>query len=227
MVSRKKQLKRLKKDAQRLWSDQQDLLNRANGVARDAVPHAQYFAKEKVVPGAKTIYDERLKSTVDKGTAAGALAGKYVSSTAKDAVLGTIVPAFSSAGAAALLLAEEAGSRISGSADDVAKKSKVAGAVLTGVTKKGQKSEKKSRAKLKAAGKAAKAAAGVAAARAAKATGKKKGIGVGGVIGIAVLGAIVAHGRAVTAGVSDAYWTGAAMTALMALVALAAIHRRR
>src|SRR5437763_273520 len=38
MVSREKQLKRLRKDAQRLWSDQQELLNRANGVARTAWP---------------------------------------------------------------------------------------------------------------------------------------------------------------------------------------------
>ncbi len=50
---------------------------------------------------------------------------------------------------------------------------------------------------------------------------------VGGVIGIAVLGAIVAHGSTVTTGVSAAYWTGAAVTALMALVALVAVRRRR
>jgi EmrB/QacA subfamily drug resistance transporter len=49
---------------------------------------------------------------------------------------------------------------------------------------------------------------------------------VGGVIGIAVLGAIVAHGSSVTSGVSAAYWTGAAMTAAMALVALVVLRRR-
>ena len=59
MASTKKQVKRLKKDAQRLWSDQQDLLNRANGVARDAIPHAQHFAE--------SFYDDRVRPTVKKG----------------------------------------------------------------------------------------------------------------------------------------------------------------
>lgn len=49
---------------------------------------------------------------------------------------------------------------------------------------------------------------------------------VGGVIGIAVLGAVVAHGSSVTGGVSAAFWAGAAVTALMALVALVAVGRR-
>jgi MFS family permease len=63
---------------------------------------------------------------------------------------------------------------------------------------------------------------------------------VGGVIGIAVLGAIVAsvsavapdaspqaHVDAATNGVSAAFWTGAGMTVLMAVVAGLAIRRRR
>ena len=62
---------------------------------------------------------------------------------------------------------------------------------------------------------------------------------VGGVIGIAVLGAIVAgvsavspgaspaeHIKAATDGVAAAYWTGAAMMVLMAVVAIGFIHRR-
>ena len=62
---------------------------------------------------------------------------------------------------------------------------------------------------------------------------------VGGVIGIAILGAIVAHVSTVAPGataamrvdaasdgVAAAYWTGAAMMAAMALVALAFVRRR-
>jgi MFS family permease len=62
---------------------------------------------------------------------------------------------------------------------------------------------------------------------------------IGGVIGIAVLGAIVAnvstvashatlqqHSTAATNGVSAAYWAGAATMAVMALVALARLSRR-
>ena len=51
MASHKKQVKRLKKDAQRLWDDQQALLTRANSVARDAWPHAQHFAKGTIDQG--------------------------------------------------------------------------------------------------------------------------------------------------------------------------------
>jgi hypothetical protein len=62
---------------------------------------------------------------------------------------------------------------------------------------------------------------------------------VGGVIGIAVLGAIVAHVSLVsptasvaqhvaagTNGVADAYWTGAAVMLLMAGVAYCTVRRR-
>lgn len=202
MVSREKQLKRLKKDAQRLWSDQQELFGRANGVARDALPHAQYLAKERVVPGARTIYDQRLKSSVGKGAAVGAVAGRYVSSTARDAVLGTIVPAVSSAAAAALTIAEEAGTRISGSADGVARKSKSASKVLDGITAKGNRSKAKAQTKVKLASKAGKVAATIGAAKLAKAKSSKtskKGLGAGGVLGI-ILGLLA------LAGVGYAVW---------------------
>jgi EmrB/QacA subfamily drug resistance transporter len=56
---------------------------------------------------------------------------------------------------------------------------------------------------------------------------------IGGVIGIAVLGAIVAHvtratpgATGATDGVAAAYWTGAAMTALMGALAWARLRRR-
>jgi len=194
MASREKQLKRLKKDALRLWNDQQEILGRANGVARDAYPHAQYLAAQKVGPGAMALYEARLKPTIGKGAAASKVAGAYVTSTTRDAVYGTVVPAISSALAAALSLAEEAGTRISGSAGSAAAKSKAASQPLDAVTAKGQKAGAKSNAKVKAALKVGRAAAKAGS----KSKGAKKGLGTGGTIGV-VLGllALVGIGYAV------------------------------
>ena len=195
MVSREKQLKRLKKDAQKLWEDQQDLINRANVVAREALPYAQYFAKERLVPGAAAVYADRVRPYADRGTQAGRLAA----TTARQAVVGTVVPAVTSAVAAAIGLAETAGSRLGVS--DAATHA-VAGAAkgkANKATKHGQRSELAAALKIAAALKAAKGAAkaGKAASKAGKAAAASKsgGPGVGGVIGIA-LGVLVAGGVA-------------------------------
>jgi hypothetical protein len=195
MASREKQLKRLKKDALQLWIDQQELIGRANGVARDAYPHAQFLAAERLVP-AKALYEAKLKTSIDKGAVAGKLASAYVSSTARDAVIGTLVPAVSSAAAAALSLAEEASTRISGSAGAAAVKSRLASKPLDAITKKGHASGAKSNAKVKAALKAGRVASKAAAK--SKGAGSDSGLGIGGVLGI-VLGllAVVGIGYAV------------------------------
>lgn len=198
MVSQKKQVKRLKKNAQRLWSDQQALLNRANGVAHDALPHAQRFAE--------SVYDDRVAPTVQKGRVAGKAAGKasqagakYVGSTASDAVKGTVVPAVTSALAAAFALAEEGGKRVglgdsaaAGKAHDAVKK-------LNSATKDGRKAEQKARLKLKAAAKAGSHVAKHGSKRIEKATGHSSGLGVGGVIGIVL-------GVGLLAGIGYAVW---------------------
>lgn len=195
MVSQKKQVKRLKRDAQRLWADQQALLTRANSVARDAFPHAQTFAQGKidqVVPSARTVYADKLAPVVGKGAVAGKVAGGYAASTAKDAVTGTLVPAVTSAIAAAFALTEEAGNRIGARASDVAATSKSTSARLGAITKSGQKSAAKANVKLKAAAKAGK----LAAKHAPKGS---KGLGAGGVIGL-----VLAVG--VLAGIGYAVW---------------------
>lgn len=190
MVSHKKQVKRLKKDAQRLWGDQQALLTRANGVARDALPHAQHFAKgvlDQGVPGARTVVAEKVAPAVGK---AGKAAGAYAASTSKDALSGVVLPAVSSAAAAAVALAEEAGSRL-GLSDDVLKQGKKATKKLDSVRRSGEASGKAAKVKLKGAGKAAKAAA--------KHASGKKGIGFGGVVGIIL-------GVGLLAGIGYAVW---------------------
>ena len=191
MVSHQKQVKRLKKDAQRLWSDQQALLTRANAVGRDAFPHVQQFAKERLdsaVPGARTVVAEKFAPVVGK---AGKVAGSYAASTAKDALSGVLLPAVTSATAAAVALAEEAGERL-GLSDTVIKQGKKVTSRLDSVTKAGHRSGAKGGAKLRAAAKVG----GIAAK---KASGRKSGIGVGGVLGILL-------GVGLIAGIGYAVW---------------------
>jgi len=186
MVSREKQLKRLKKDAQQLWYDQQELLNRANDVAHVAWPYAAAYAKDRVGPTATTLYEERLRPVVGRGAVAGAAASKVAAGAAKEAVVGTVVPALTSAAAAALTLADQATDRL-GHAGDTAK---VAATFLSGATKLSQKAEAKNAAKV--------AAAAAAAKKAAKAS-RSGGLGIGGTIGVLL-------GIAALAGIAYAIW---------------------
>jgi hypothetical protein len=191
MASQKKQVKRLKKDAQRLWDDQQALLTRANAVGRDAIPHVQRFAKDAVdkgIPGARTAVAEKVAPAVGK---AGKAAGGYAASTAKDAFSGVLLPAVTSAGAAAVALAEEAGSRL-GLSDSVVEQGDKLTKKLDVVTKAGHKSGAKGGAKLRAAAKA-----GGAAAK--KASGQKSGIGAGRVV-------LILLGVGLIAGIGYAVW---------------------
>jgi hypothetical protein len=193
MVSQEKQVKRLKKDAQRLWVDQQALLTRANGLGRTASPHVQRYAKGRVdqfVPGATTLVTEKVVPIVGK---AGKAAGTYAVSTGKDALTGVLLPAISSATAAAIALAEEAGDRL-GVSDTVTKQGKKLTDALGTVTKSGHASGAKGGVKLRAAAKAGKAAA----KHGSKAASSKKGLGFGGTLGILLgIGVLVGIGYAV------------------------------
>jgi hypothetical protein len=192
MVSKEKQVKRLKKDAQRLWSDQQALLTRANGLAQGAGPHLSSYAKgrlDKVVPGATTVVTEKVAPVVGK---AGKAAGTYAASTTKDALTGVLLPAISSATAAAVALAEEAGDRL-GISETVTKQGQKVTDALGSVTKSGHRSGAKGGVKLRAAAKA-----GKAAAKHGSKLGKKKGLGVGGTLGVLLgIGVLVGIGYAV------------------------------
>lgn len=194
MVSQEKQVKQLKKDAQRLWADQQALLTRANGLGRSASPHVQRYARgrlDQVVPGATTLVTDKVAPVVGK---AGKAAGLYAASTGKDALTGVLLPAITSATAAAVALTEEAGNRL-GLPDSVVEQGKKVTSRLDAATKAGHKSGAKGGAKLRAAAKAG----GAAAKHASKRSGSSKGLGVGGVIGILL-------GVGLLAGIGYAVW---------------------
>ena len=195
MVSQEKQVKRLKKDAQRLWVDQQALLTRANGLGRSASPHVQRYARgriDSVVPGTTTLVTEKVIPVVGK---AGKAAGTYAASTTKDALTGVLLPAVTSATAAAIALAQEAGDRL-GVSETVTKQGKKLTDTLGSVTKAGHVDGAKGGAKLRAAAKAGGAAAKHGSKLAAK--NKKKG-GFGGILGILL-------GVGVVAGIGYAVW---------------------
>ena len=56
----KKQVKKLRKGAEELWQDQQDILNRANKVLQEAAGHARDYASD-LGPAARKTYDRRVK----------------------------------------------------------------------------------------------------------------------------------------------------------------------
>lgn len=201
MASHKKQVKRLKKDAQRLWDDQQALLTRASSVARDAWPHAQHFAQDTIdkgLPGARDAVAGAVGPAATKAAPVAKAAGKYAASTTKDALTGVLLPAVSSAASAAVALAEEAGDRL-GLPDSVTKQGEKATARLGTVTKAGHVSGAKGGAKLRAAAKAGGAAAKHGSKKIAEASGQKKGIGAGRVV-------LILLGVGLLAGIGYAVW---------------------
>lgn len=61
---RRKELKRLRKSADELWSHQQVVLDRANNLAREAGRQAGALTREEVVPRVRGSYDQYLRPSV-------------------------------------------------------------------------------------------------------------------------------------------------------------------
>jgi hypothetical protein len=71
---RRKELVRLRKSADQLWSQQQEVLERANTLAREAGRQAGFLTREQVVPRVRESYDQYLRPSVlaSQGLAGGA-----------------------------------------------------------------------------------------------------------------------------------------------------------
>ncbi|QPZ38570.1 DNA helicase [Paramicrobacterium chengjingii] len=67
---RKKQLKRLKGDANALWAAQQDLLDQANSVARDASRQLSAYSRDEIAPRLARAYEDKLQPVVHRVDAA-------------------------------------------------------------------------------------------------------------------------------------------------------------
>lgn len=71
---RRKELVRLRKSADQLWNQQQEVLERANTLAREAGRQAGFLTREQVVPRVRESYDQYLRPSVlaSQGLAGGA-----------------------------------------------------------------------------------------------------------------------------------------------------------
>jgi hypothetical protein len=85
---RKKELKRLKHEANELWGAQQELLLHSKAVAKEASRQLGNFGRETIVPAAAGAYAARIAPVVGKG----ALVTKGVTEVVKKGVDARVVP---------------------------------------------------------------------------------------------------------------------------------------
>ena len=92
-LSRKRQreLDRLKRQAEDLWEEQQEVLDRATALAREARRQAGNYAREEIQPRVRTAYE----------TGAGSVRG--VALSARERFVGDVVPAVTGAARVAVV----------------------------------------------------------------------------------------------------------------------------
>jgi len=101
---RRKELHRLRSNAESLWEDQKELLDHASKVVRDASRQAANYDREEVSPRVRETYEDRLKPAIG----AGVTGARNAATGTRDKVIGEILPAVSSAIATALAAIEVA-----------------------------------------------------------------------------------------------------------------------
>lgn len=99
---RQKELKKLKRSADDLWSQQREALDQANFVLREATRQANALAREEVVPRVAHVYSDRVQPVVATGIAGARSAGHVV----KEKVVGDVLPAVSGAIGSAIAVLE-------------------------------------------------------------------------------------------------------------------------
>jgi hypothetical protein len=97
---RKKELKRLRGSAEELWSQQQQLLEQANSVAREASRQANFYAREHVAPAMRDGFETYVRPGMH---ATGRLA-----EGARHRVVGDVIPAVGTIVGTALTVVDHA-----------------------------------------------------------------------------------------------------------------------
>ncbi len=91
---RRKELNRLKSQAEDLWEDQKDLLDHATKVVRDASRQAANYAREEVGPRVRDTYEDRVRPAFESGVSsarsAARDAGKRLSHDVLPAMTGAL-----------------------------------------------------------------------------------------------------------------------------------------
>lgn len=83
---RRKELRKLRGKAEELWHEQQELMDRANVLAREARRQAGSYAQEHVVPRVREGYEQYVQPGVERGSHLLKLAGEKVADTVVPAV---------------------------------------------------------------------------------------------------------------------------------------------
>lgn len=68
---RKKELRHLQRDAERLWESQQVIVGNAADIAREAGRQLGHFNREQIVPAVQHSYERRVAPTIDRGVKIG------------------------------------------------------------------------------------------------------------------------------------------------------------
>ena len=135
---RQKALKNLRSSADKLWNDQQEILDRANHVAREAKLQLGEYTKEEVVPRVRTA-TKSASDTLAQSTAHSLASVKVASDQAKKKFNADVLPAIggglaTAAGAVGLSDNKTVKSAISKVSPKAAKKSSHVGTYIALVT---------------------------------------------------------------------------------------------
>lgn len=101
---RRKELNRLKSQAEDLWENQKDLLDHASKVVRDASRQAANYAREEVSPRIRDTFEDTVKPAVSSGLAG----ARSVAGSTREKLTHDVLPAVSSALGTALAAIEVA-----------------------------------------------------------------------------------------------------------------------
>lgn len=101
---RRKELARLKNQAENLWDDQKELLEHASRVVRDASRQAALYAREDVAPRVRDTYEDRVRPAVASGIAG----ARSAAMSTREKLVGEVLPGLTSALGTALAAIEVA-----------------------------------------------------------------------------------------------------------------------
>jgi hypothetical protein len=104
---RRKELNRLKSQAEDLWEDQKELLDHASKVVRDASRQAAHYAREEVAPRVRDTFEDTVRPAVNTGLRN----ARSAAETGRERLVGDVLPAMTSALGTALAAIEVAKNR--------------------------------------------------------------------------------------------------------------------
>jgi hypothetical protein len=104
---RRKELNRLKSQAEDLWEDQKQLLDHASKVVRDASRQAAHYAREEVSPRIRDTFEDTVKPAVSSGVRT----ARSAAESGRDRLVHDVLPGITSALGTALAAIEVAKNR--------------------------------------------------------------------------------------------------------------------